>query len=166
MRTRILIGALIVAGGLAYALASAQTRLVATDSANDEDAIQKAMDAYVLAFNNGDLDSVLAGWDSNAEYIDDAGKSIKGRDAMSERFKTALKEYKGSKMRLNSTAIRLLKDDVAIQDGSVVLASANGEIEKTPFTAIWMKSGGRWQLHLVRDLSGHHAENEDAVEGS
>jgi uncharacterized protein (TIGR02246 family) len=155
MRSRILLGVLVLTAGLIYAFATAQNRASAV--ANDVQAVQKAIDAYTAAFNKGDLDAILAIWSMNAEYIDETGKSIKGRDALGELFKKVLKESQGSKLQIKTSALRFVKDDVALQDGTAMVTSASGETETSSFSAVWTKTDGQWLLSLVRDSTAQPA---------
>ncbi len=153
MRTRFLILiVLAVPAGLIYTLAAAQNRPALPNA--EADAIQKATQSYADAFTRGDLDGVLAAWASDAEYIDEAGRAFKGREAIGEYLKMVLKEAKGAKMTIKSSTIRFVKDDVALQDGSVLLTMANNESESNPFSALWIKKDGKWQLMMVRDTTG------------
>jgi len=166
MRSRIILGTLLGTFVLIYALAPAQQRQIFPAPADGKQGILKATEAYVNAFNKGDLDGVLAAWSANAEYIDEAGKSIKGREALSAMFKTLLKEAKGGKMQVKTNSMRFIKEDVAIQDGSVQMTAANGDVDVSPFTAVWLRSGVIWQLDLVRDLSAQAGGNQEAAEQS
>jgi uncharacterized protein (TIGR02246 family) len=150
MRYRLPIGITLVFG-LTFAWAYAQNRPAQT---NDGMAIRKATDAYAAAFNKGDLGGVLAAWTDDADYVDEAGKTIKGRKDLSAMYKKSLQENKGLKVRIKTTAIRFLKDDIAMQDGSAILTHANGETETSPFTAVWMKKDGQWLLAHLRELPG------------
>lgn len=164
MRSRILIiGVLAVTAGLIYTLASAQNRPVVV-AANDAQAIQKASDLYTEAFNKADLDTLLTVWAPDAEYVDETGKTIKGHDALAGMLKKAFQESKGAKMRIKTSTVRFLKDDVAVQDGTAVLTRPNSEDENNPFTTLWMKKEGKWQLYLVRDLSGQPAVGAEVAE--
>lgn len=166
MRSRILIlGVLAATAGLIYTFATAQNRPVLPAN-NDEQGIQKATQTYTEAFNKGEVEAILAAWAPDAEYIDETGKVIKGREALGAYFKKILQETKGLKMDIKTSAIRFLKDDVALQDGSAILTQANNEVESNSFSAIWVKKEGKWLLHLVRDLSGQPvavAENGEAT---
>ena len=161
MRSRIFIlVALAVTAGMIYTFASAQNR-PALPVAHDEQGIQKATQMYTDAFNKGDLDGILAAWAPDAEYIDETGKSAKGREAIGEYLKAILKETKGAKMQIKTNALRFVKDDVALQDGSAVLTEMNKEVDNSPFSAVWVKKEGRWLLQLVRDLSSQPAPAEE-----
>src|SRR5271166_2207707 len=125
MRTRLLFGVFAVSAVFIYVAATAQQPEKISRPSDGDREIEKATQAYVDAFNKGDLDGILAGWGTDAEYIDETGKSVKGRQALADMFKTLLKESKGGKMQVKSNKIRFLKDDVAMQDGSVLMKSSS-----------------------------------------
>jgi uncharacterized protein (TIGR02246 family) len=156
MRRRIVIGtlgtAVIVAVGISYVVAFAQTGQPASPSI-DEQAIRKATDAYADASNQRDLARFLSFWTDDAEYIDEDGKSIKGRAALSAMFKQASNDNKEAKVEIKTTAIRFLKDDVALQDGNVIMTLANGDVDRNAYSAVWLKKDGKWLLNRVRDFA-------------
>src|SRR5262249_35843946 len=50
--------------------------------AADVQAIKKAGAAYTAAFEKGDIEGLLSHWAPDAEYIDETGKTIQGREAI------------------------------------------------------------------------------------
>jgi uncharacterized protein (TIGR02246 family) len=153
MNYRHILGIFVIAAGAICALAVVTDRQVAA-AADEEQAIRKAADAYAAAFNQGNLEGVLSTWMADAEYVDPAGQSTKGRDALTAMFKKSFQENNGIKIQIKTTAIRLVKDDVAMQDGNVLLTRPNGETVGYAFSTVWVKKEGKWMLHLVRDLPG------------
>jgi uncharacterized protein (TIGR02246 family) len=174
MRVRILLVVLVLSAGLIYAFARAQNRTalpVPTGPAapmadNGDQEIRKATDDYAAAYNKGDVDGLLALWEPDAEYLDENGKSTRGRAALSALFKKGLEENKGSKMQVKTTTIRFLHDDVAMQDGSVLLVHADGETDSSRFSSVWRKKDGKWLLHLVRDLTSESVVPPDGPQTS
>jgi uncharacterized protein (TIGR02246 family) len=161
MRYRIqLLVTLAVVAGLIYAASFAQDRPGAVASKDDQ-AIRDATDAYVAAFNKGDVDAVVAMWADDAEYVDEAGKSTKGKTALTAMFKNAFNENKNFKVQIKTGAIHFLKLDVAMQDGVATLTQPNGDTENSPFSAAWVKKDGKWQLQLVRELSNEEVAAKD-----
>jgi hypothetical protein len=55
-------------------------------------------------------------------------------------------------MALKVTSVRLLKGDVAMQDGVAAITDANGAVEEGRYSAVWFKSDGKWQIRSARDL--------------
>ncbi len=148
------LAAVIVLGGLVY------ERPATAAVKDDERAIQKAIDDYCSAFNKGDADGILAIWSADGEYIDENGKSIKGRDALAALFKSAVAANKGAKVQIKTSSMRFF-NDVAWQDGSAIVTQANGESDSSPFTAIWTKKDGKWLLNLVREHPVQVAADKD-----
>jgi len=164
MRVRILLVVLVLSAGLLYAFARAQNRTAppvstapadpaAPGAANGDQEIRKATADYAEAYNKGDVDRMVALWEPDAEYLDENGKSTKGRAALGAMFKKGLDENKGSKVQIKTTTIRFVHEDVVMQDGSALVSHANGETDRSQFTAIWRKKDGKWLLHHVRELT-------------
>lgn len=154
MRKRIILGSLAGVASLAFALALAQAPKDApkAKASSEEQAIRNAELAYGAAYNKGDLDTIMNLWAADADFVDEDGKTYKGKDAIRALFKAAMDDAKGSTMKLTSKSLRFLKPDVAIEDGTVEITSAEGVKDQNRFTAIWMKTGGKWLLSNVRDL--------------
>src|SRR5262245_42948348 len=81
------------AAALACALAQAPKE--------DEQYIRKSTDSYAAAFNKGDLDGIMAYWAADADYVDDNGKTYRGKQAIAALFKEHLNHLKGYRMELH-----------------------------------------------------------------
>jgi len=122
-------------------------------SREDEQAIRKQANAYSAALNKGDLDALLSYWAPDADYADETGKVYKGQAALRDLFSKALKEIKGSRMRLQTQSLRFVRPEVALEDGSATCTSPEGTRHSCRYSAVWVKSDGKWLLNSVRDLS-------------
>jgi uncharacterized protein (TIGR02246 family) len=120
----------------------------------DMEQIRKAAQSYAVAYNKGDVKALMAHWSADAEFIDEAGKTTRGRDALTALFSKTFKESKGTKIRITIKTLRFAKPDVAFQDGSVRLTSPDGSSDTGPYSAIWTKTDGKWLLARVYDLPG------------
>jgi uncharacterized protein (TIGR02246 family) len=154
MKTRILAASLVLGLGLLFVSFAQGPGSSAKSNAGDEEAIRKAMAAYTEAYNKGDLEGVLGLWAPEAEFITEAGKVIRGREALTALFKKNFAENKGSTIKLTSKSIRFLKPDVAMQDSIVQLTLADKSVDSGPYAAVWTKTDGKWLLASVRDLPG------------
>jgi uncharacterized protein (TIGR02246 family) len=126
--------------------------------ANDEQAVRKASAAHLAAVNKGELDGVMAFWAPDADYIDEAGKATRGREALTALFKAMLANWKGSKIGGKVYSVKFLRPDVAIEDGSLETTAADGTRESNRYAVVWAKSGDKWLISSARDLP---AEVED-----
>ena len=126
--------------------------------ANDEQAVRKAVAVYVEAMNKGDLDGLMACLAPDADFIDEAGKTTRGHDALRARFKTTLADLKGSKIGGKVYSVKFLRPEVALVDGAMEFTSADGTRDSNRYAVVWVKSGDKWRISSVRDLP---AEVED-----
>jgi len=126
--------------------------------ANDEQAVRKAVAAYVEAMNKGDLDGLMALWAPDADLIDEAGKPTRGHDALAARFKTALANLKGSKTAGKVYSVKFLRPEVALVDGGLETTATDGTRDSNRYAIVWVKSGDKWLISSARDLP---AEVED-----
>lgn len=142
-------------------LAAAQAKEPAQSSA-DEQVIRKSVDDYCDAYNKGNLDALLSYWAKDAEYVDADGGTYRGKDAIGAVFKNSLEKLKGSKLHLKIEEIRMVKPEVAIEDGIATLTGPDGEASTGRYTAVWTKSGDRWLLDSAHDLSSQEKPAEVA----
>jgi uncharacterized protein (TIGR02246 family) len=133
--------------------ASGQERSTPTAGrAADEQAIRKATAAYLEAMNKGDLNAVMALWAPDADYIDEAGKVTRGKEALTALFRQGLADLKGSKVTGKANSLKFLRPEVAVEDGSLEFTAPDGSKESNRYTIVWVKSGDRWLISNVRDL--------------
>jgi uncharacterized protein (TIGR02246 family) len=135
------------------ALALAWTRAQEpAKGSQDEQTIRKSADDYSAAYNKGDLDAVMAYWADDADYVDDAGKTHRGKATIAALFKAGADDMKGQTLALKVTSLRFVKPDVAIEDGEARITAPGGETDASRYTAVWTKSGDRWLISSVRSL--------------
>jgi uncharacterized protein (TIGR02246 family) len=143
-----------ILGALAFAsLGLSATK--ADESANgsrDEQVIRESVDDYCAAFNKGDLDALLAYWAHDADYVDEDGETFRGKDAIGALFKNSAEELEGCKLGLEIEQLRLVKPDVAIEDGIAELTDAEGDTDRGHYTAVWVKTDGQWLISSAREL--------------
>jgi uncharacterized protein (TIGR02246 family) len=161
MRTHLFTGAIaLILGGLlasGFAQQRPNTATTAQPASVDTEALRLAGASYVAAFNKGDLAALMGHWTGDPEFVDSTGKSIRGRDALAALFKSTFEESKGATMKVTTKATRFLKPDIAVQDGIAKVTALDGESSSGGFTAIWMKTDGKWLLSRVQDLPGEDA---------
>jgi uncharacterized protein (TIGR02246 family) len=88
----------------------------------------------------------------DADFIDEAGKTTRGHDALRARFKTMLPDLKGSKIGGKIYSVKFLRPEVAMVDGSLEITSADGTRDSNRYAIVWVKSGDRWLINSARDL--------------
>lgn len=169
MKTQIALVSLCAALCVALVLALTRTNYAATnnqgetaqpvkgdggkDKSEDEVALQKAVAAYSVAFAKGDVAAVVSMWTPDAEFIDDDGKTYRGRDTLTKIFTKSLPSFKGYKITSKLTSVRFVKPDVALVDGEQTFTPPRGEPDVSRFTSVWTKTDGQWRIRSARDLT-------------
>ena len=125
---------------------------------NTDQTIRETVTAFADAFNKGDMAAFSELWAQDAEYINEAGTATHGRDAIATLFKRYLDAHKGARIALKVTSIRPLSENVALQDGTSALHESGGATDEGRYTAIWVKTDGKWRLRSARDLPSDSAK--------
>src|SRR5262249_15428146 len=120
---------------------------------------------YVAAFNKGDARAVAAFWAPDGDYEDQAGTLLKGRQAIEAAFARQFAASKGGKLRIDPTALRFIKPDLAIEDGTTAVVYPDAPPIASRYTAVLVKQDGQWYLASVRDAvavpPSNHAQLRD-----
>jgi len=162
MHTRLLVAAAVVGTVMLIGWSGfADRQSVIAGPKEDEQSIRQATDAYMAAFNKGNADAVLAFWAADAEQIDEAGTSIKGKEALTPIIRNMLADGKRPKLKIKTGTLRLF-GDVAFQDGTGTMTWPDGTMDCNNFSAVWTRKDGKWLLSMVRDTAPV-AEDEDAT---
>jgi uncharacterized protein (TIGR02246 family) len=124
----------------------------------DTTSIRKAIDAYTEAFNKGDIDALMALWAPDADYVSDQGKSFRGRAAISAEFKRIFAAVKGYKISFKIDSLRFPRPEFALEDGTARGVASSGQVTTSRYTAVWVKTDGKWLLSSVRDYPNEVSE--------
>ena len=129
--------------------------------AADEKAIREADEAFVRAYNAGDVKAIAALFAEDAEAVDETGATIRGRDAIAALFAAIFQGSPGAKIKVETESIRFPAGDVALETGHTTVTPAEGgRPEHSRFTVLFVKRDGHWlQSHVQeqpeKQLSPH-----------
>jgi uncharacterized protein (TIGR02246 family) len=128
----------------------------------DEQSLRAACDAYTKAINSGDAAAIVKFWTPDADYVNDAGQTFKGRAALGKLFNENLASLKGKKFAFETKSIRTIAPGVAIEDG---VGSFTGDDEDqsqavSRYTTVWVRSGDQWLISSARDLGDMPTEQK------
>ena len=151
MRPRIMAGAAVAALGIGLVIAIGHSG-GQTKAAGDEAAVREASDAYAAAFNKGDLTAIMSLWADDAEHVSDDGTVTRGKAALTEQFRDGGVLDGKHKLRVQTTGLKIVGGTVAFHDGTCTLTVPDGGSDSSPFSAVWVKTDGKWLLHRVREF--------------
>jgi uncharacterized protein (TIGR02246 family) len=130
--------------------------------AGDKETLGKGKRAqeFIAAFNKGDAKAVAAFWTADANYVDQSGREYRGRAAIEKLYEKSFAARKGAKLAIVPTSVRLLGDDVAIEEGLTEVTPADGSPASVArFSAVLVKKEGQWYLQSVHDAIARPPSN-------
>jgi uncharacterized protein (TIGR02246 family) len=129
-------------------------------------AIHKQAEAFVKAFHKADAKALAAFWTADGDYTDQTGRHLKGREAIEKAFRELFSEHKDLKVRITGLSLRFVSPDVAIEDGTSEVFSADGAPpSRTRYTNVHVKKDGQWLLSSVRDAPYAPPSNYEHLRG-
>ena len=126
--------------------------VASADQAADRTAIEKAIESYMMAFNAQDPSALAAHWSSEAIYTNLlTGEQFEGRDAIAAQFAEQFAGLAGAKLVVEINSIDFLSPSVAVEHGTAQLVSKNAAPVISRYSAIHVKSDGKWLLDRVSE---------------
>jgi uncharacterized protein (TIGR02246 family) len=130
----------------------------AADRAADQREIRAAAQEYVSALEKGDGDALRRYWTADGDFVDVAGESHPASELVAEAARAAAAGQRPS-IKLLTSQIRFLADDVALEDGTSEVtwsgpSASTGAGRKSTrgrFSAVWVKQDGKWRLASLRE---------------
>jgi uncharacterized protein (TIGR02246 family) len=119
----------------------------------DEEAILLTGETFVNAYAAADAKAIAAHYTPDAEYIDEQGNVFQGREAIQEDISAYFAAHPGAQMEMNIYSIRFISSGVAIEDGTTTVTTADEDAEPihTHYTAVHVKTDGKWLTASVRE---------------
>src|SRR5262245_14433268 len=152
---RILLAAGLIGIGLAAGLVFGTGRQQPAANAKtnpDQEAVHKALEGLVNAFNANDAKGAAAAFAANAEFIDDESNRIEGPAAIEALLAKFFKDNKGAKIQLTPDGVRTVAPGVAIEDGeSVITVPEKSTQSVRQFTITYAKVGDAWKIASIRE---------------
>jgi uncharacterized protein (TIGR02246 family) len=134
----------------------------------DVEAIRAASRQYAQALEKGDGAALARLWTPDGDIGDDLGRTLPGREtvALIEPSSPAAAGAPSAKpaIRIQETSLRFVAQDVAIEDGTVEVAAADG---RGPlhgrYSATWARHEGAWKLAALREARIDHAAGAESL---
>ena len=130
----------------------------------DEAAIRLTGESFVKAYCAADAKAIAAHFTTDAEYIDEQGNVYQGREAIEEAMTACLASNPGCQIEMNIDSIRFVSPGVAVEDGTTTVMPSDGsELVISRYTAIHVKTDGKWlaasvREHAPKDRRQHRAQ--------
>ncbi|MCZ6538344.1 MAG: SgcJ/EcaC family oxidoreductase, partial [Chloroflexi bacterium] len=137
-----------------------ETRETVAGGTNDETrgdqdkAIMKLVNSYVAAFNEGDAAAVATHWSKDGLFVNrTTGDRLVGREAIEASFREMFSDGPAGELQVEVESIRLVRPDVAVEDGTVRFVPQTGPVDTTSYTAIHVREENEWKLDSIRETA-------------
>jgi uncharacterized protein (TIGR02246 family) len=122
------------------------------DRAADQAAVRARTQEFLKALAKGDAKEVAAFWTATGEYARDGDLTIRGRTNIEKAYAEHLKKKQPGTVTVEDESIRFLSDDTAVQEGVFVVKRPNpADTMRGQFSALFVRSGGKWYFGLLRE---------------
>jgi uncharacterized protein (TIGR02246 family) len=122
------------------------------DRSADKAAVRDRTQEFLKALAKGDAKEVAAFWTATGEYARGGDLTIRGRANIEKAYAEHLKKKQPGKVTVEGESIRFLSDDTAVQEGVFVVKRPNpAESTRSQFSALFVRSGGKWYFGLLRE---------------
>jgi uncharacterized protein (TIGR02246 family) len=119
----------------------------------DEAAIRKALAGSAAAYNKADADVASLFFAPDAEFNDDDGRVLKGRDAIRKDLEQLFATTKGLKLDASVESIRKLSNDAYNVRGTATVFRIDGSSNKSTYALVVAKRDNNWLIADARELS-------------
>jgi len=125
----------------------------------EEKPIRDLVDAFAKAYSAPDLKALAACFADEANVVDSAGESTRGKAAVVEMYASSLEENPNLKLEPKVEEVRFLTPDVARIEGQTRVTTNIGDAsEYTRYSSLVVKRDGKW---LVAEIREYPAPVED-----
>jgi uncharacterized protein (TIGR02246 family) len=114
-------------------------------------AIRALDEAYVRAYNTGDVKALSAMFIDDAEIVEGDGARYQGRELVERSLAESFAGDKGARIALEGAAIRFIAPDVAKEEGRSIVTPSRGAAVSRLYTVLFVKREGRWLMASVRE---------------
>lgn len=142
-----LLAALALAGA-SVSMAQTPPAEAAPEPSEAAKAAQGQVDAYVAAFNKGDVKALAALYADDVEYTSDDGDMLSGREAVAEGLTRFFRENAGATLAVEIESARFLTPDVLVEKGLATVGD-----HTTRYVCNYVKKGADWQIAELEETA-------------
>jgi uncharacterized protein (TIGR02246 family) len=122
------------------------------DRAADQAAVRDRTQEFLKALAKGDAKELAAFWTATGEYARGSDLTIRGQANIEKAYAEHLKKKQPGTVTVEGESIRFLSDDTAVQEGVFVVKRPNpAETKRIKFSALFVRSGGKWYFGMLRE---------------
>src|SRR5262249_3600785 len=125
------------------------------DRPADREAVRKALDSFVAAFQKGDAKAVAGHWTAEGEYIGDDGTTYRGHAALEKAYTEFFGKNPNNSLQVEVESIRFPSRDTAVVEGYFkVRGTKGGELAVSQSSFLYTREDGKWLIAIAREWPG------------
>jgi uncharacterized protein (TIGR02246 family) len=137
---------------LAICFCSAIACTLCADQAADEASIRNNVEAYVVAYNDRDAETLASFWSPDAVYMNPkTGEEVIGLQAIIDQFTSIFADGGDGKLSVDVQSVAFISPTVAVERGTAVVVGPDTEPDNTNYSAVHVKRDGKWLLDRVSE---------------
>jgi len=126
----------------------------ADSTADDEKMIAESIKSYISNFNKRDAKAIAEHWSPEGIYTSPVtGENIVGREAIEKEFEELFEQIDDVKLDVSVESLQFISPNVALEQGSAKLLSANRPPRETTYSVVHVKTDGKWLIDRVSEES-------------
>lgn len=123
-----------------------------TTETTDEAAVRAQLDLLQKYLAEGNADALASLWTVDGNYINDAGVTFNGRDALTKKFGDVFATEGKQLVTFVSTSTRTLSPGVVVAEGLVKRQGAGADAApETRFSMVFVKRDGGWWISQANE---------------
>jgi uncharacterized protein (TIGR02246 family) len=134
---------------ISTALVGLRLAVFAEDVPPEKATVVASEKAYEAAYAKGDYKTLAGYFAEDAEYTTDEGRTYTGRAQIEETLHKAFTTNKGAKLAINVDSVKALGPEAILEKGTTTVTSKDGEMNSELYTAILVKSDGKWKINQL-----------------
>lgn len=134
----------------------------ASEKPGPEAAVRAAIEAYVAAFNAGDAQALAECWSDDGVFLTPDGSRQRGKERIEAYFASYFEENPGLHLVVTVDALRLIGDDVALEEGTAYVEHEGEASSESRYLAIHRRGENGWKLDTIRETVLPEAESPDS----
>jgi uncharacterized protein (TIGR02246 family) len=128
---------------------------VAKGSSPETETIAQLDKDYEAAYNRGDANAVASFYTNDAEYVDESGNVVNGRDGIDKLLGEEFSANPGAKLQIDIEGVRVLSPDVLVEKGVAIVSATDGSKGASRYVAIYVKrpATGNWKISQLTQMA-------------
>lgn len=142
----------------------ADSQTPAPERAKDEAAIRDAAQGFARAFEQGDAQVIGGFFTKQAEYVDDEGQPVVGRDALKKAYAEMFAKRTQVKAEAKTDAVHFLGQDTAIEEGTFTVRAQDMPNQTNRYSTVYARENSRWLIALLKEWDDESISRRDIAD--